>query len=78
MSFEEILGGRESLAISKKPLPYLTPIRKNNRGISGFEQLRTPVTGILTPIRINIRGIYGVDHDMTAVTDILIVGLQLH
>jgi hypothetical protein len=25
----------------------LTPIRKNNRGISGVEWLRTPVTGIL-------------------------------
>ncbi len=25
----------------------LTPIRENNRGIYGFEQLRTPVAGIL-------------------------------
>ncbi len=25
----------------------LTPIRENNRGISRFEQLRTPVAGIL-------------------------------
>ncbi len=25
----------------------LTPIRKNNRKISGIERLRTPVTGIL-------------------------------
>ncbi len=25
----------------------LTPIRKNNRGISGVERLRTPVAGIL-------------------------------
>ncbi len=25
----------------------LTPIRKHNRGISGVERLRTPVTGIL-------------------------------
>ncbi len=28
-------------------LALLTPIRKNNRGISGVERLRTPVTGIL-------------------------------
>ena len=26
---------------------WFTPIRKNNRGISGVERLRTPVTGIL-------------------------------
>ncbi len=32
-------------------LAILAPIRKNNRGISGVERLRTPVTGILTPIR---------------------------
>jgi len=56
----------------------LTPIRKNNRGVSGVERLRTPVTGILTPIRKNIRVIFGVDHDTTAVTDILIFGLQLN
>jgi hypothetical protein len=37
----------EFLAISKKHLPHLIPIRKNNRGISGVERLRTPVTGIL-------------------------------
>ncbi len=28
-------------------LGLLTPIRKYNRGISGVERLRTPVTGIL-------------------------------
>ncbi len=26
---------------------HSAPIRENNRGISGFEQLRTPVAGIL-------------------------------
>ena len=56
----------------------LAPIRENNRGISGFEQVSTPVAGILTPIRKNIRDIYCVDHDMTAVTNILILGLQLY
>ncbi len=59
-------------------MALLAPIRENNRGISGFEQIRTPVAGILTPIRKNIRGIYDVDHDVTAGTDILIFGLQLY
>ena len=56
----------------------LTLPRKNNRGISGVERLKPPVTGILTPIRKNIRSIYDVDHNMTAVADILILGLQLY
>ncbi len=60
---------------SNRVFHKFTPIRKNNRGISGVERLRTSVAGILTPIRKIIRAIYGVDHDLTAVTDILIFGL---
>ncbi len=31
----------------------LAPIRKNNRGISGVERLRTPVTGSATTLKVS-------------------------
>ncbi len=42
-----MLGGKPGVPRDYRRSRVLTPIRKYNRGISGVERLRTPVTGIL-------------------------------
>jgi hypothetical protein len=46
-SFTTAVAGSCKIEVRVEEVSRLTPIRKNNRGISGVERLRTPVAGIL-------------------------------